>query len=200
MASVDAPQPPTAAAAAAPPHKTSRAQSPPSQSKRERKKQLLWDKLAVLNEQMSRDRDRTYREELQKIQADLHLVSRVDPYSERPLDDIEREVRELSQANTNGTDRPNRTLLEMAGPSFQEWLENIKDLLETRDYELTSQKVCFLPRVPLCLTPLAGKLTDPCCRTNTIVEPPTIATPMHTRSRLPDANTEPCRVHSRIDS
>lgn len=196
MATVDSSQ----SAAAAPPHKTSRAQSPPSQSKRERKKQLLWDKLAVLSEQMSRDRDRTYREELQKIQADLHLVSRVDPYSERPLEDIEREVRELSQANANGTDRPNRTLLEMAGPSFQEWLENIKDLLETRDYELTSQKV-LSPRSLACFPPVpAGKLTGPWSRTSTTAEPPTTATRTHTRSRLPDENTEPCPAPSRTVS
>lgn len=121
--------------------KTARGQSPPAQSKRERKKQLIYDKLAALERDMSRDRDRSYREELQKIQADVHLVSRVDPYSDRPLDEIDHELQELSQATANGSDRPSRTLLEMAGPSFQEWVEHVKDMLEVRDYELTSQKV-----------------------------------------------------------
>lgn len=138
MASADPSQP----ALAGPSHKPSRAQSPPTQSKRERKKQLIYDKLAALERDMSRDRDRSYREELQKIQADVHLVSRVDPYSVRPLDEIDRELQELSQANASGEDRPTRTLLEMAGPSFQEWVEHVKDMLEVRDYELTSQKVC----------------------------------------------------------
>ncbi|KAK6199802.1 hypothetical protein LQW54_009858 [Pestalotiopsis sp. IQ-011] len=131
---------PSQSALAGTSHKAPRAQSPPAQSKRERKKQLIYEKLAALERDMSRDRDRNYREELQKIQADVHLVSRVDPYSDRPLDEIDRELQELSQANANGTDRPTRTLLEMAGPSFQEWVEHVKDMLEVRDYELTSQK------------------------------------------------------------
>lgn len=132
---------PSQSALAGTSQKAPRAQSPPAQSKRERKKQLIYEKLAALERDMSRDRDRNYREELQKIQADVHLVSRVDPYSDRPLDEIDRELQELSQANANGTDRPTRTLLEMAGPSFQEWVEHVKDMLEVRDYELTSQKV-----------------------------------------------------------
>ncbi|KAK6084204.1 hypothetical protein SCUP234_03533 [Seiridium cupressi] len=131
---------PSQSALAGPSQKPSRAQSPPAQSKRERKKQLIYDKLAALERDMSRDRDRSYREELQKIQADVHLVSRVDAYAERPLDEIDRETQELLQANADGADRPTRTLLEMAGPSFQEWVEHIKDMLEVRDYELTSQK------------------------------------------------------------
>lgn len=125
-----------------PPQKTNRAQSPPAQSKRERKKAIIVEKLTALTQDMSRDRDRSYREELQKIQADVHLVSRVDPYTERPLDEIDSTLQELAQANANGTaDRSTRTLLEMAGPSFQEWVEHVKDMLEVRDYELTSQKV-----------------------------------------------------------
>ncbi|KAF7523126.1 hypothetical protein G7054_g11901 [Neopestalotiopsis clavispora] len=131
---------PSQSALAGTANKPPRAQSPPAQSKRERKKQLIYEKLAALERDMSRDRDRTYREELQKIQADVHLVSRVDPYADRPLDEIDRDLQELSQANANGTDRPTRTLLEMAGPSFQEWVEHVKDMLEVRDYELTSQK------------------------------------------------------------
>jgi hypothetical protein len=122
-------------------HKANRGQSPPMQSKRERKKQVINDKLAILSDQMSRDRDRNYREELQKIQVDVNLVARVDPYANRPLDVIQREMRELSQASANGADRPNRSLLEMAGPSFQDWVGQVEDLVETRDYEMTSQKV-----------------------------------------------------------
>ncbi|KAI0137217.1 Sds3-like-domain-containing protein [Xylariales sp. AK1849] len=121
-------------------NKVNRGHSPPAQSKRERKKQLIAEKLAVLNDQWGRDRDRSYREELQKIQVDLNLVQRVDPYADRPLDAIQREIRELSQVSNNGADRTNRTLLEMAGPSFQDWVEQVADLVETRDYEVTTQK------------------------------------------------------------
>jgi hypothetical protein len=139
MATADAAQ---SSALATTSHKIIRGQSPPAQSKRERKKQVINEKLAVLSDQMSRDRDRNYREELQKIQVDVNLVARVDPYADRPLDVIQREIRELSQASANGADRPNRSLLEMAGPSFQDWVDQVEDLVETRDYEMTSQKVC----------------------------------------------------------
>lgn len=125
--------------------KTTR-QSPQPQSKRDKKRQALSDRLNALSEQFNRDKDRHYREELQKIQVDVNLVSRVDPYADRPLDEIDRERREREPApatngTNNGTGAPHRTLLEMAGPTFQEWIREVEDLLETRDYDMTAQKV-----------------------------------------------------------
>jgi hypothetical protein len=126
-------------------------QSPQPQSKRDKKRQALTDRLSALSDQFSRDKDKHYREELQKIQLDISLVSRVDPYADRPLDEIDRERRERDLSQTaNGTNSnangPHRSLLEMAGPTFQEWIRNIEDLLETRDYDMTAQKVrlCLL--------------------------------------------------------
>ncbi|KAI0200580.1 Sds3-like-domain-containing protein [Astrocystis sublimbata] len=137
--------------------------SPQPQSKRDKKRQVLSDRLSALSEQFNREKDRHYREELQKIQVDVNLVSRVDPYADRPLDEIDRErrERELSQA-TNGANKDSkdgkdgkdskdnaaaansnpthRSLLEMAGPTFQEWIREVEDLLETRDYDMTAQK------------------------------------------------------------
>ncbi|KAJ2987275.1 hypothetical protein NUW58_g4600 [Xylaria curta] len=121
--------------------------SPQPQSKRDKKRQALTDRLSALSEQFNREKDRHYREELQKIQVDVNLVSRVDPYADRPLDEIDRErrERELSQTangtnNNNNAGNPHRSLLEMAGPTFQEWIREVEDLLETRDYDMTAQK------------------------------------------------------------
>ncbi|KAI1438885.1 Sds3-like-domain-containing protein [Xylaria sp. CBS 124048] len=145
MAAPDAGQHPAAGMSKAP------RQSPQPQSKRDKKRQAVNDRLSALSEQLSRDKDKRYREELQKIQVDVNLVSRVDPYADRPLDEIDREYREreLSQA-TNGANGANganksssssrRSLLEMAGPSFQEWVHEVEDLVESRDYDLTSHK------------------------------------------------------------
>ena len=102
---------------------------------------MLSDRLVVLADQFNRDRDKTYREELQKIQVDVNLVGRVDPYADRPLDEIDRGFRELSQASDGGS---TRSLLEMAGPSFQEWINEVGDLVERRDFELTTHKVCWV--------------------------------------------------------
>lgn len=124
-------------------------QSPQPQSKRDKKRQALNDRLNALSEQFSREKDRHYREELQKIQVDVNLVSRVDPYADRPLDEIDRERRggELSQAPNGANSNPatsHRTLLEMAGPTFQEWIREVEDILETRDYDMTAQKVSII--------------------------------------------------------
>ncbi|KAI1498062.1 Sds3-like-domain-containing protein [Biscogniauxia marginata] len=122
-------------------NKSANRQSPQPQSKRDKKRQILSDRLTILAEQFSRDKDRHYREELQKIQVDVNLVGRVDPYADRPLDEIDREYRELSQATNGGNNNTsNRSLLEMAGPTFQEWVHQVEDLVENRDYELTAQK------------------------------------------------------------
>ncbi|KAK5632514.1 hypothetical protein RRF57_008228 [Xylaria bambusicola] len=149
MAALDAGQHPAAATS-----KIARQspQPPSAQSKRDKKRQVLSDRLSALSEQFNREKDRHYREELQKIQVDVSLVSRVDPYADRPLDQIDRErrERELSQA-TNGANNnsgaSHRSLLEMAGPTFQEWIHEVEDLLETRDYDMTAQK--FALRHPL---------------------------------------------------
>ncbi|KAI0013192.1 Sds3-like-domain-containing protein [Xylariaceae sp. FL0662B] len=120
-------------------NKTGR-QSPPPPSKRDKKRQILSERLAILADQFSRDKDKHYRDELHKIQVDVNLVGRVDPYADRPLDEIHREYRELSQATNNGNNNGNRSLLEMAGPTFSEWVHQVEDLVENRDFELTSQK------------------------------------------------------------
>lgn len=145
MAATDSAQ---SSALAATSNKTSRL-SPPPQSKRDKRRQVVNDRLAVLADKFGRDKDRHYRDELHKIQVDVNLVGRVDPYADRPLDAIDREWKDIQQAanaqaaNASGNGSPKRSLLEMAGPTFSEWVHQIEDLVEHRDYEMTCQKVCF---------------------------------------------------------
>jgi hypothetical protein len=107
---------------------------------------MLADRLAALTEKFSRDRDRVYREQLQKIQVDTNLIMRVDAYAERPFDALEEEHRQLSQSNGDAENRPGpRTLLEMAGPRFQDWIHGLQDLVEERDYYLTKYMVSRSP-------------------------------------------------------
>ncbi|CAK7197704.1 hypothetical protein SEUCBS139899_000352 [Sporothrix eucalyptigena] len=115
-----------------------------SQSKRDKKRQLLTDRLAALSEKFNRDRDLTYREQLQKIQIDTNLVMRLDPYADRPLDFLGQD-RNSRERDYNRDPDPEgrgggRGLLEMAGPTFQQWIQEIEDLVEERDAELTKQK------------------------------------------------------------
>lgn len=84
-----------------------------------------------------------FREQLHKIQIDTTLVMRVDPYVDRPLDNFEQDQQRLHQLNGDADGQPGpQTLLDRAGPRFSQWMENIQDLVEERDYALTKYKVC----------------------------------------------------------
>lgn len=109
-----------------------------TESKRERKRQLLQDRLFQMTESFTRGRDNAYREQLQKIQLDTTLIMRVNPYSDRPLETLEdQQIAPLQNTDPSTA----KTLLEMAGPRFKEWMQDIEDLLEERDYEITKHQV-----------------------------------------------------------
>jgi hypothetical protein len=120
---------------------------PPTQSKRDKRRQMLVDRLSTLTEKMSKDRDQAFREQLHKIQIDTTLVMRVDPYVDRPLDNFEQDQQRLQQLNGDGDNSGPQTLLDRAGPRFAKWMEKVQDLVEQRDYALTKYKVCMLPRL-----------------------------------------------------
>lgn len=125
---------------------------PPAQnpSKRDKRRQMLAERLATLSEKLSKDRDKMYREQLQKIQIDTNLVMRIDPYVERPLDEFEEDQRRQIQQLNGDVDPASRSILDMAGPRFSKWMEKLQDLVELRDYKLVKFKVSqthSLPRV-----------------------------------------------------
>ncbi|KAL1884372.1 hypothetical protein VTK73DRAFT_66 [Phialemonium thermophilum] len=112
-------------------------------SKRDKKRQMLADRLAALSEKFSHERDQVYREQLHRIQVDTNLVMRVDAYADRPFDALEEEYRQHS-LGLGDENRPGpRTLLEMAGPRFQDWIHQLQDLVEERDYYLTKYMADF---------------------------------------------------------
>ncbi|KAK4144058.1 Sds3-like-domain-containing protein [Dichotomopilus funicola] len=115
--------------------------SPPPQSKRDKRRQMLADRLASLSDKLNKDKDQVFREQLHKIQIDTTLVMRVDPYVDRPLDNFEQDQQRLHQLNGDADGQPGpQTLLDRAGPRFSQWMENIQDLVEERDYALTKYK------------------------------------------------------------
>lgn len=132
-----------------PPHRADRrvnGSPPPTQSKRDKRRQLLADRLASLSDKLSKDRDQAFREQLHKIQIDTTLIMRVDPYIDRPLDAFEQDQQRLYQLNGDGDSQVGpQTLLDRAGPRFSKWMEKVQDLVEQRDYALTKYKVCTAP-------------------------------------------------------
>ncbi|KAF4123878.1 Sds3-like [Geosmithia morbida] len=141
MATLDAAMPANMTGRRSPPPPTAAAAAATSQSKRDRKRQLLMERLASMNERFQRDKDLTYRDQLQKIQLDTKLIQRFDPYSPNALDiiaDLQREHDQMQGAPVNAEN--SRSLLDMAGINFHNFLAEIEDLIEVRDFQLTESK------------------------------------------------------------
>ncbi|KAH6676028.1 Sds3-like-domain-containing protein [Plectosphaerella plurivora] len=112
-----------------------------AQSKRERKRQFINERLAFLDEKFRQDRDFTYRDQLQKIQVDTTLIQRLDPYDPNVLDTIADLRREHAEAQVaDSLPESVRSLIQMAGPDFQVFLQDIEDVVENRDANVTQQK------------------------------------------------------------
>ncbi|KAL2136697.1 hypothetical protein VTI74DRAFT_2108 [Chaetomium olivicolor] len=113
---------------------------PPTQSKRDKRRQMLTDRLASLEEKLNKDRDYRFREQLHRIQIDTTLVMRIDPYSPETLD-LEDDHRRMDQLNAAEGD--SQTLISRSGPKFSKFVEKLGDLCEQRDYALTKYKFDF---------------------------------------------------------
>ncbi len=183
----------------APPHRPDRrvnGSPPPTQSKRDKRRQMLADRLASLSDKLNKDRDQVFREYLHKIQIDTTLVMRVDPYTDRPLDSFEQDQQRLHQLNGDGDSQAGpQTLLDKAGPRFSTWMETIQDFVEQRDYALTKYKVgMVLSR----LDPpnRRRQLTWPFCSLTTKRRRPNFLRHMPSRWKPRIGNTEPSHRHS----
>jgi hypothetical protein len=118
--------------------------SPPaaSQSKRDRKRQALMERLASMNERFQRDRDLTYRDQLQKVQFDTTLIQRFDPYDPDALDMLAKLQQELQTHQGQPVNHEtSRNVLDMAGINFTNFMEDVEDLIAIRDFQLTQSKV-----------------------------------------------------------
>ncbi|PKS06792.1 hypothetical protein jhhlp_006867 [Lomentospora prolificans] len=113
---------------------------PQAPSKRDKKRQLLNERIAALSEKFDRNRDSAYVDQLQKIQVDTSLVQRIDPYAANAasiINDLRQEHRNIT--GPNPTSQSARSLLDMAGPKFQDWAQEISDLHERKDIQLSNQ-------------------------------------------------------------
>ncbi|KAM3506466.1 hypothetical protein MY10362_002332 [Beauveria mimosiformis] len=117
--------------------------SPPaaSQSKRDRKRQALMERLTTMSDKFQREQDPTYRDQLQKIQFELNLVQRFDPYEENPLDaadELRKEHKQVLGPMANSDNA--RSMIDMAGIRFPEFMDELEDLVEIRDFQLAQSK------------------------------------------------------------
>ncbi|KAF2704413.1 hypothetical protein K504DRAFT_416261 [Pleomassaria siparia CBS 279.74] len=113
----------------------------PQVSKRDKRRNMLAEKLSEMMASFSDNRDSHYRAQLAALQADISLILKADPYSNKPLDDDGEEASELitqimgnniPSAPSAGTD-----YIAQVGKHYARFVEAVNDALEERDYNLT---------------------------------------------------------------
>ncbi len=129
----------------------------PPISKRDRRRTALADKLNEITMAFSQNRDAHYRQQMQQLQADIHLIMCADPCQNEPLEDngeiiaqmVDAFLRELPGAVSmnplNGQSVPYRPDLEdpaMKGRLYAKFAEQINNAMEERDAQLTMLSVC----------------------------------------------------------
>lgn len=95
-----------------------------------------------MNEKFQREQDLTYRDQLQKVQYEINLVQRFDPYDKDALEtatELRNEHKKVlgPMVNADGA----RSMVDMAGIRFPEFLDDLEDLVELRDFQLAQSKV-----------------------------------------------------------
>lgn len=86
-------------------------------------------------------RDSHYRAQLAALQADINLITKADPYANKPLEDDGEEAKELIAqimgdtapvAPSAGTD-----YVAQVGKHYARFVDAVNDAIEERDYNLT---------------------------------------------------------------
>ncbi|KAF2642865.1 hypothetical protein P280DRAFT_497581 [Massarina eburnea CBS 473.64] len=113
----------------------------PQVSKRDKRRNMLAEKLTDMMASFSDNRDSHYRAQLAALQADINLILKADPYANKPLEDGGEEATELitqvmgnnmPTAPSAGTD-----YIAQCGKHYARFVDAVNDALEERDYNLT---------------------------------------------------------------
>ena len=145
-------------------------------SKRDKKRNVMENRLAEISSSFAENRDHIYRKQLQALQADMNYIQAARLYDNVPLDEIgdegPEEVTTSAAASAAGSFRnahqahlPNLRRLETThrtGPRTAEFIQEVNDAMEQRDADLTTIVVCnnshFLPS-PTC-TPVTPSFSS----------------------------------------
>lgn len=113
----------------------------PQPSKRDKRRNMLAEKLGDMMSSFSDNRDGHYRAQLAALQADINLIMKADPYANTPLDDAGEEASDLisqimgssvQTAPSAGTD-----YIAQCGKHYARFVDAVNDAMEERDYNLT---------------------------------------------------------------
>lgn len=113
----------------------------PQPSKRDKRRNMLAEKLGDMMASFSQNRDGHFRAQLAALTADINLIMKADPYANTPLNDGGEEASELitqimgdnvPSAPSAGTD-----YIAQCGKHYARFVDAVNDAMEERDYNLT---------------------------------------------------------------
>lgn len=111
-------------------------------SKRDKKRTQLLDRLDELSHQFSSNKDVYYRQQLQAIQVDTHLILQSDPYRGIPIADLGEDILELIRASSgNANAIMNGDIAAAAGKVYAEFATEVNDAMEERDAGMVRNQV-----------------------------------------------------------
>jgi hypothetical protein len=115
--------------------------APLPQSKRDKRRAMLSERLQDLVSSFSANLRPHYEAQANAIQVDINLVHRADPYQNKPLEDSPDEIANLIR-NTVGGKIPADPVAEAdfladAGKLYTTFVHGVNDALEDRDVNLT---------------------------------------------------------------
>jgi hypothetical protein len=115
--------------------------APIQQSKRDKKRQMLSDRLQDLVGSFNANLRPHYEAQANAIQVDINLIHRADPYANKPLEDSPDAINELIRT-TCGERIPAEEVAQAdfladAGKLYTEFVHEVNDAMEDRDSNLT---------------------------------------------------------------
>ena len=122
------------------------ASPPPVQSKRDKRRTLVADRLNEVMRSFGTNLRQHYEAQTNAVQLDVHLITRANPYQDRPLEDDPEEIDQVVYGMI-GNVIPAGPVAEDdfvagAGRLYTEFVHEINNAMEERDVNLTLLAVC----------------------------------------------------------
>lgn len=119
-----------------------RSQSPPAQplNKREKRRNLLQDRLSDLTSSFNLNRDAIFRDQIKALQCDMSLIVAAEPYKAEPLDDAGEEIAKLVE-QSNVANNYSSDMTSLAGKWYSEYALGVNESKEARETDLTALMV-----------------------------------------------------------
>ncbi len=117
------------------------ASPPPVQSKRDKRRTLVADRLNEVMRSFGTNLRQHYEAQTNAVQVDVHLITRANPYQDRPLEDDPEEIDTVVYGMI-GNVIPAGPVAEDdfvagAGRLYTEFVHDINNAMEERDVNLT---------------------------------------------------------------